>query len=57
LLHNEKGTAADDIATRFGVTPAVVRQRLKLGAVSPALMALYRAGNMTLEQLMAPHFR
>jgi ParB family chromosome partitioning protein len=53
LLHNEKGMAADDIAARFGVTPAVVRQRLKLGAVSPVLMALYRGGEMTLEQLMA----
>lgn len=53
LLHNEKGMAADDIAARFGVTSAVVRQRLKLAAVSPALMALYRAGDMTLEQVMA----
>jgi ParB family transcriptional regulator, chromosome partitioning protein len=53
LLHNDKGMAADDIAARFGVTPAVVRQRLKLGAVSPALMGLYRGGDMTLEQLMA----
>ncbi|MET4802839.1 ParB N-terminal domain-containing protein [Bradyrhizobium sp. LB11.1] len=53
LLHNDKGMAADDIAARFGVTPAVVRQRLKLGAVSPVLMALYRGGDMNLEQLMA----
>jgi ParB family chromosome partitioning protein len=53
LLHNEKGMAADDIAARFGVTPAVVRQRLKLGAVSPVLMGLYRGGEVTLEQLMA----
>jgi ParB family chromosome partitioning protein len=53
LLQNEKGMAADDIAARFGITPAVVRQRLKLGAVSPVLMGLYRGGEMTLEQLMA----
>jgi ParB family chromosome partitioning protein len=53
LLHNDKGMAADDIAARFGVTPAVVRQRLKLGAVSPVLMALYREDGITLEQLMA----
>ncbi|MDE5441089.1 ParB N-terminal domain-containing protein [Bradyrhizobium sp. CSA207] len=53
LLHNEKGMAADDIAARFGVTPAVVRQRLKLAAVSPALMAVYREGGMRLEQVMA----
>jgi len=53
LLHDEKGMAADDIAARFGVSPAVVRQRLKLAAVSPALMAVYREGGMTLEQVMA----
>ena len=53
LLHMEKGMAADDIAARFGVTPAVVRQRLKLAAVSPALMAVYREGGMSLEQVMA----
>lgn len=52
-LHNDKGMAAEDIAARFGVTPAVVRQRLKLGAVSPALMQAYRADELTLEQLMA----
>jgi ParB family transcriptional regulator, chromosome partitioning protein len=53
LLHNDKGMSADDIAARFGVTPALVRQRLKLGAVSPVLMGLYRGDEMTLEQLMA----
>jgi ParB family chromosome partitioning protein len=34
-LHREEGKSAEDIAARFGVTAAVVRQRLKLGAVSP----------------------
>lgn len=53
LLHNGKGLAAEDIAARFGVSVAVVRQRLKLGAVSPVLMHLYRAGDMSLDQLMA----
>ena len=53
LLHNDKGMAAEDIAARFGVTPAVVRQRLKLGAVSRVLMAQYREGGITLEQMMA----
>jgi ParB family chromosome partitioning protein len=52
-LHNEDGMSAEDIAARFGVTPAVVRQCLKLGAVSPKLIALYRKGEMTLEQLSA----
>ncbi|HEX4409025.1 MAG TPA: ParB N-terminal domain-containing protein [Xanthobacteraceae bacterium] len=52
-LHNEDGLAAEDIAARFGVTAAVVRQRLKLGAVSPKLMALYRRDEMSLNQLSA----
>ena len=52
-LHGQEGHSAEDIAARFGVTPAVVRQRLRLGAVSPVLMNFYREGEMTLEQLMA----
>jgi ParB family chromosome partitioning protein len=52
-LHAEDGMAAEDIAARFGVTPAIVERRLRLGAVSPKLMDAYRAGQMTLEQLMA----
>jgi ParB family transcriptional regulator, chromosome partitioning protein len=35
------------------VKPHVVRQRLRLGAVSPRLMQVYRDGGLTLEQLMA----
>jgi ParB family transcriptional regulator, chromosome partitioning protein len=52
-LHNEQGLAAEDIAARFGVTAAVVRQRLKLAAVSPKLIQAYRDGEMSLEQLTA----
>jgi ParB family chromosome partitioning protein len=52
-LHSEEGMSAEDIAARFGVTAAVVRQRLKLGAVSPKLWALYRKGDMNLDQLSA----
>jgi ParB family transcriptional regulator, chromosome partitioning protein len=52
-LHGEEGKSAEDIAARFGVTAAVVRQRLKLGAVSPKLRALYRKGEMNLDQLSA----
>ena len=47
------GNGPEDIAARFGVTPPVVRQRLKLAAVSPKLIALYRKGDMTLDCLMA----
>ncbi|MBX9841881.1 MAG: ParB/RepB/Spo0J family partition protein [Xanthobacteraceae bacterium] len=52
-LHDEHGMSAEDIAARFGVTPAVVKQRLKLGAVSPKLMKLYRSGELNLDQLTA----
>jgi ParB family chromosome partitioning protein len=52
-LHGEEGMSAEDIAARFGVTAAVVRQRLKLGAVSPKLRALYRKGDINLDQLSA----
>jgi len=52
-LHNEEGMSAEDIAARFGVTAAVVKQRLKLGAVSPKLIKLYRKGELNLDQLTA----
>jgi len=52
-LAEERGLGAEDIAARFGVTPQVVRQRLRLGTVSPKLMLVYRDGGLTLEQLMA----
>lgn len=52
-LHREDGMAAEDIAARFGVTAAVVKQRLRLGAVSPKLISLYRKGELNLDQLTA----
>jgi ParB family chromosome partitioning protein len=52
-LHRDHGMNAEDIAARFGVTPAVVRQRLKLAAVSPKLIDLYRNEEMNLDQLTA----
>ncbi|RUW71186.1 chromosome partitioning protein ParB, partial [Mesorhizobium sp. M2A.F.Ca.ET.067.02.1.1] len=51
-LH-ERGLGAEEIAARFGITAHVVRQRLRLGAVSPKLMQVYRDGDLTLDQLMA----
>jgi ParB family chromosome partitioning protein len=47
------GLGIEEIAARFSVTPAVVKQRLKLAAVSPKLMVRYREGELTLDQLMA----
>lgn len=52
-LHEQHGLGAEEIAARFGVTPAVVRQRLRLGAASPVLLGLYREGALNLDQLMA----
>jgi ParB family transcriptional regulator, chromosome partitioning protein len=52
-LAEERGYGAEEIAARFGVTPHVVRQRLRLGAVSPKLIQIYRDGNLALDQLMA----
>ncbi|MFB9948925.1 ParB/RepB/Spo0J family partition protein [Rhizobium puerariae] len=52
-LSQDRGWSAADIAVRFGVSEHVVRQRLKLGAVSPKLMQIYREGGLNLEQLQA----
>ncbi len=52
-LVDERGFGADEIGARFGVTPQVVRQRMRLGSVSPKLMQVYRDGALTLEQMMA----
>ncbi|WNV11834.1 ParB/RepB/Spo0J family partition protein [Tardiphaga sp. 709] len=52
-LAEERGFGAEEIAARFGVTPHVVRQRLRLGAVSPKLMQIYHDGDLVLDQLMA----
>ncbi|QBX38441.1 chromosome partitioning protein ParB [Brevundimonas sp. S30B] len=52
-LSDERGYGAEEIGARFGVTATVVRQRLRLGAAAPTLMAAYRDGTLTLDQLMA----
>jgi len=52
-LADNRGWGAEEIAARFGVTAHVVRQRLRLGAVSPKLMQVYRDDRLSLDQLMA----
>ena len=52
-LADNRGWSAVDIAARFGVSEHVVRQRLKLGAVSPKLLQVYREGGLNLDQLQA----
>jgi len=49
----EKGKSEEEIAAAFFVSVTVVRQRLKLAAVAPALLDLYADDAMTLDQLMA----
>ena len=50
---SDQGLGEEDIAARFFVTPAVVKQRLRLASVSPKLLDLYAEDGMTLQQLMA----
>ena len=52
-LADNRGWGAEEIAARFGVSAHVVKRRLKLGAVSPKLMKVYREGGLNLDQLMA----
>jgi len=52
-LAERKGYSAEEIAARSGVSPQTVRQRLRMGAVAPALLDLYREGGLTLDQIMA----
>jgi ParB family chromosome partitioning protein len=43
-LADEQGFGAEEIAARFGLTAHLVHQRLRLGAISPKLMQIYRDG-------------
>jgi ParB family chromosome partitioning protein len=52
-LSNDRGWGAQEIGARFGVSAGVVKQRLRLGAVSPKLLQVYREDGLTLDQLMA----
>ena len=52
-LAAEKGYGPEEIGARFGVSAHVVRQRLRLGAAAPELMAAYREGTVTLDLLTA----
>ena len=49
----DKDLGDAEIAARFFVTPTVVKQRLRLAAVSDKLLDIYAEDGMTLEQLMA----
>ena len=49
----EKGQSEEEIAAAFFVSPAVVRQRLRLAAASAKLLDAYAEDLLTLDQLMA----
>ena len=49
----DKGLSEEDIAARFFVNASIVKQRLRLAAVSEKLLDVYAEDGMTLEQLMA----
>ncbi len=48
-----EGKGIEDVAARFGVSVLTVQRRLKLSALSPKLLSLYREDGVNLEQLMA----
>ncbi|KQT12909.1 MULTISPECIES: ParB/RepB/Spo0J family partition protein [unclassified Bradyrhizobium] len=50
---SEKGMSEDEIAAAFFVSVQVVKQRLRLAAISPALLDVYAEDGMSLDQLMA----
>ena len=47
------GMSEEEIAARHFVTPAIVKQRLRLASISPKLHDVYAEDGLTLEQLMA----
>ena len=53
LAMREQGMGEEEIEAAFFVTPSVVKQRLRLASVSPALLDVYAEDDMKLEQLMA----
>lgn len=53
LTLREKGLSEEEIAAAFFVAVTVVKQRLRIAAVSPKLLDVYAEDGMTLDQLMA----
>ena len=49
----DQGKGPEEIAARFGCTPTLILQRLKLARVSPVLLDAYRKGALGLDELMA----
>ena len=49
----DQGQTFEAISIKFGVTVLHVQRRLKMAQVAPDLLTLYRAGGITLDQIMA----
>lgn len=49
----EQGATVTDIATAFGVTKKLVKQRMRLGRVAPVVLAAYKRGHIDLDVVMA----
>ncbi len=49
----DEGRSEDEIALKFGVSVDLVRRRLKLARVAPEIVEQFRAGDLTLECVMA----
>lgn len=49
----DEGRSVEEVAARFGVTVKSVQRRLKLANVAPELLAQYRQGKATLDQMQA----
>jgi len=49
----DEGFTIDRVADTFGVTPLVVQRRLKLVAAAPELLELYRADDISTDQMLA----
>ena len=48
-----QGRSVEDVAAAFGVTPLVVKRRMRLAAVSPKLIAEFRQDRISMDCLMA----
>ncbi|CAN7653022.1 ParB N-terminal domain-containing protein [Phenylobacterium sp. LjRoot225] len=50
---SQTGKTVTEIAERFSISPRIVERRLKLATVSPRLMELFRADELTLDHMAA----
>jgi ParB family chromosome partitioning protein len=49
----DDGASVADVAARFGLAESTVTKRLKLGRLSPVILAAYRAGDIDLDEAQA----